>query len=114
MSDLLDAIKIASRNVNEASKPVELTSGQVVSVSPLAVKIDQKLTIPEKLLVLTDAARDYQTEMTLAGLTDSRGDSVSGRSIITIHNALKAGEAVLLLRMQGGQKYMIIGRGNLS
>ncbi len=114
MSDLLEAIKIASRNVNEDSKPVELTSGQVVSASPLAVKIDQKLTIPEKLLVLTDAVRDYQTEMTLSGLTDSRGDSVSGRSVITIHNALKAGEAVLLLRMQGGQKYMIIGRGNLS
>lgn len=114
MSDLLEAIKIASRNVNEASKPVELTSGQVVSTSPLAVKIDQKLTIPEKLLVLTDAVRDYQTEMTLVGLMDSRGDSVSGRSVITIHNALKAGEAVLLLRMQGGQKYMIIGRGNLA
>jgi Protein of unknown function (DUF2577). len=114
MSDLLDAIKMAGKGVNEASKPVELTSGQVTSISPLAVKIDQKLTIPEKLLILTDAARDYHTEITLAGLTDSGGDSVSGRSVVMIHNALRVGESVLLLRMQGGQKYMIIGRGNLA
>lgn len=114
MSDFIDAMKAISDGVHKASAPVELTSGQVVGVNPLSVKIDQKLILPEKVLVLTDAVKDHDVEITLTGLTDSRGDSVSGTSVITIHNALQIGESVILLRMQGGQKYMIIGRGNLE
>lgn len=114
MSDFIDAMKLISNDVHKASGPVELISGQVVGVNPLSVKIDQKLILPEKVLVLTDAVRDHEVEITLAGLTDSRGGSVSGTSVITIHNALQLGESVILIRMQGGQKYMITGRGNLT
>lgn len=113
-SDLLYAIKKISDDVNKASKPVEIASGQVASINPLSVKADQKLTIPEKALVLTDAVRDHEVEITISGLTDSDGDNVSGTSVITIHNALKVGESVLMIRKQGGQQYLIIGRGDLS
>jgi len=114
MSELMEAIKIVSKRQNDAAGPVQVTSGQVVSINPLAVKIDQKLTLPEKVLVLTDAVRDHDVEITLSGLTDSRGDSVSGTSVATVHSALKVGESVLMVRKQGGQQYLIIGRGDLS
>lgn len=36
--------------------------------------------------------------------------SISGKKEITIHNGLKVGDEVLLLRMQGGQKYIVIDK----
>ncbi len=33
-----------------------------------------------------------------------------GKIRIIVHNALKAGEQVVLLRMQGGQKYLVVDR----
>lgn len=113
-SDLLYAIKKASDEVNKASKPVVLMSGKVETVSPLSVRIDQKLVIPEKALILTDAVHDHDVDITIHGISDSDGDSISGRTTVTIHNALKIGESVLMIRKQGGQQFLIIGRGEMS
>lgn len=114
MSVLLEAIKTASAGVNEAGKPVELTSGKVVSISPLLIKLDQKLTLNERMIILTNAVKDHEIDITIHGISDSRGDSISGKTTITIHNGLKVGESVLLLRRQGGQEYLAVGRGNLA
>lgn len=113
-SDLLFAIKKASDEVNKASKPVSLMSGKVETVGPLSVRIDQKLVLPEKALILTDSVRDHDITINIHGITDSRGDSISGETAVTIHNALQVGESVLLIRKQGGQQFLIIGRGSLE
>lgn len=113
-SDLLYAIKKASDEVNKASKPVFLMAGKVETVGPLSVRIDQKLVLPEKALILTDAVRDRDITINIHGISDSRGDSIAGEATVTIHNALQIGESVLLIRKQGGQQFLIIGRGALD
>ncbi len=44
----------------------------------------------------------------LTSLTHSH--SVKGRKSVTIHNGLSVGEVVMLIRMQGGQKYIVMDR----
>lgn len=101
MSDILTLIKQASKEGVDASFPVNLVFGVVTSVLPLEIKIDQKITLPEKMLILTNAVKDYQVFATLP----------IGDAMITIHNALQLGESVALLRMQGGQQFLVIDRG---
>ena len=48
-----------------------------------------------------------------SGTTTDRGDhthEIVGKKTMTIHNALKVGDKVALLRKQGGQSYFILDR----
>lgn len=52
-----------------------------------------------------------------AGETDSALGKIAahahgykGRKTFTVHNGLKVGEKVLLIRLQGGQKYLVLDR----
>lgn len=114
MKEFVEATKIAAYNMMAAKKLTDLIQGRVVSISPLQIYIDQKMTIGEKQVVLTDAVKDHDVDITIKGISDSRGDSISGTTTITIHNALQIGEAVLMIRKQGGQQFLIIGRGEMS
>lgn len=40
----------------------------------------------------------------------SHDHKISGKKEIILHNALSAGETVILLRQQGGQKYIVLDR----
>lgn len=72
--------------------------------------------------ILTNAVRDYtvrmtvdhQTEDTSGGSGDaafaSHKHAYKGTKAFRVHLALKAGEQVLLLRADGGQKFIILDR----
>ena len=123
MADLLQIIKKAAIEAVEASNPTKFMYGTVTAVSPLAIKIDQRFTVTEDFLILTKNVRDYEVEMTLDGwftenISGGTGDSsfashnheIKGKKKVTIHNALKSGDKVILLREQGGQKYVVIDK----
>ena len=114
MSELLEAMKAAGMGAVENNGPVRVMFGVVASTEPLIVRVDQKLILPEQALVLTDAVRDHEKSITISGITDSNGDSISTTTTITVHNDLKEGESVILIRVQGAQKYLVIGKGAAS
>lgn len=129
----------------EASKPVNICFGDVLSVSPLQIDVEQKMILDEAQLILSRNVTDYVTEVTVQwdtfthkiphthniNLTDSNGDSVTGktdtqnvshshdiegRKQMTIHNGLIKGEKVILVRQQEGQKFLVwdrIGGGSV-
>lgn len=66
-----------------ASKPADVVFGKVISDSPLKIKVDQKLELKSAQLVLTKTVVD---------------------------DALISGEKVIMIRMSGGQKYIVIDR----
>ena len=114
--------KIAKAQQNSES-PVEMIFATVSSLSPLKVITEQKLSIEEDFLILTDAVRDYTIEITVKDWKTeekSGGEgqasyakhehAIKGKKKITVHNALKTGEKVILLRVEGGQNYIVIGR----
>ena len=50
---IVNTIKEIASTVISNGEPMEVIVGEVVSVSPLAIKIDPKLTVPEENIILT-------------------------------------------------------------
>ena len=82
-NSLLGTIKQAALEAVENTKPVALMPGTVLEAEPLRVLVEQRLELPSEFLIMTESLR-------LRGM--AKGDSV------------------LLLRMQGGQKFVILDR----
>lgn len=76
---LLAVIQKAAHGVYDAKNPCNVVFGHVASLSPVTVKMGE-LTIPQTLLTVCDRVRD--------GLT--------------------VGGAVVLLRAEGGQRFVLL------
>lgn len=124
---LVMLIKQAAVEAVNAKDPMSLKIGEVVSVSPLKISINQKITIPAPQLLLTNAVRDYTvyetvnhtTETALSNANSSENvetvnlehsHAYAGRKKFTVHLGLKTGEKVLMLRCDGGQKFIVLDR----
>lgn len=126
--DLISVFKKISSEAIENSKPFNGLMGVVETVAPLSIRIDQKILLDESNLILTNAVRDYKTEITFDNpdikqeflnwnipeteVTGHEKISFNApiKHEITIYNALKVGEEVTLLRLQGGQKFIVLDR----
>lgn len=138
-NELVETLKRAAVEAVEAGKPVNIYFGEVVSTSPLSINVEQKMILGEKQLILSRSVTDFQTTATVNGVTesslevhthtvrgtDTRGDSINlvtgekdlahtheikGEMEITVHNGLAAGDEVILIRQQGGQKFIVLDR----
>ncbi len=121
-SDLTNSIKTIAIRAVENNNPINIVFGKVTSASPLQVKIDDKIILQERQLILCKSVTDYEVEMTVEHETETEfggvGDSsfeehnhkYEGKKLFLIHNKLKEDESVILLRIQGGQKFVVIDR----
>ncbi|HBG1037138.1 TPA: DUF2577 domain-containing protein [Clostridioides difficile] len=82
--ELLQIIKKTAIDAVETSNPIRIVFGIIESISPLKVKIEQKLSIDDFFLIQTETFKRY---------TDK-----------------KVGDKLVLIRMQGGQQYLILDR----
>ena len=116
MANLVQLVKQAALEAVEASKPLKIVYGTVISSKPLKIKIDQKITLTEEFLTLTRNVTDYETEFTVDAISvyhttkSIPSDTWADKQKIKVHNALNAGEKVILLREQGGQNYIVLDR----
>ena len=99
-TDLLNVIKKAAMDAVNTSQPSDFCFGKVISVSPLKISIEQKMTLGVAQLVLTRNVTDFKTTITIDSETKE----------LTIQNALKIGERVVLMKQKGGQKYLVLDR----
>lgn len=102
MSDinLLGIIQKAVQETVDAQKPADLIIGKVQSVSPLSVKIDALTApIPQTALLLTSSVK-AKTANVIGG---------EGGHVI-INEGLSAGDSVIMLRVQKGQKFVILSK----
>ena len=100
VDDLLKLIKKTSVEAVNASKPANMVFGKVISVTPLKIKIDQKLILTSAQLVLSKHVTNYRLSVTI-------DDNLK---TLMVNNALSVGEKVILMQMSGGQKYIVIDR----
>ncbi|AZK48787.1 DUF2577 domain-containing protein [Paenibacillus lentus] len=98
MNDIAKLIKRAALEAMLESKPTSIVFGTVTSVEPLKITVEQKLTLSIAQLILTNNVRDYEVEMTVEHRTEK----------YKIHNALDIGDEVILLQIQGGQRYIVL------
>ncbi len=126
-TSLVESMKLAALGAVDASKPVQVCFGKVTSVSPLKILVEQKLPLGEGQLVLCRNVTDYVTTVSIPSeygwATQNRSggsgdpafashnhDIVISKKKITVHNGLVVGDEVLLVRQQGGQKYIVVDR----
>ena len=119
---LFNALQTLSRQTNEAHEPSDYVLGVVVSVSPLTIKLEQGDELSGDFLVLTDLVRDYSVDIEVSHTTEDRGGGggyaefashnhdYKGRKKITVYNALKVGESVIMLKQAGGQQFVVLSR----
>lgn len=115
-------IKQTALDAVKASNPSEIRYGTVIKEKPLEIRIDQKIVLNDSHLILTRNVTEHEIEATVDFYTEKRAGGtlyeayelhdhhISGRKKFLIHNGLKNGEKVLLIREQGGKKYIVIDR----
>ena len=121
-NDLVKLMKKAALDAVNASRPANMVFGKVISEKPLKIKVDQKLILTSAQLTLSRNVTDYKLSVTLDHTTESAsggsGESsfashshgIKGTKTLTVQNALKVGEEVILFQVSGGQKYIVIDR----
>lgn len=108
-NSLVASFKRAAKEEREASKPCDILFGTVTSASPLQITTEQQLPLGVAQLILTRNVTNYTTTATVSWNT-TKGDTVTGTKKITINNGLAAGEKVVLVRQDGGQKFLVMDR----
>lgn len=118
-NDIIRMVKKAALDVINATKPTEVYFGTVKAVKPLTIDVEQKNSLVDGDnvdLVLTNNVKDHYVDMTVNHTTENETCSVShnhkysGRKKILLHYGLNVGEKVILIRVQGGQKYIVVDR----
>lgn len=125
VNEFVETLKKAAVEAVEATKPVNVYFGEVISASPLKIKVEQKMILGEKQLVLSRNVTDFKTKITAGntqnyyytGGVNSGTAPVSpphihavGTIEITVHNGLAVGDEVILARQQKGQKFIVLDR----
>ena len=126
LDEFMKTIKRAALDAVKASKPAEICFGKVTSASPLKILVEQKLPLGEGQLILTRNVTNFKTYITGGNIknyyytgSDTDGGTAPvvpshvhaiGKVQITVHNGLVVGDEVILIRQQGGQKYIVVDR----
>ncbi len=125
-NNLVALIKQAANEAAEAGQNADFCYGTVTSASPLKILVEQKMELTAAQLVLTRNVTNYSTTVSISTTTPwttenksggsgeesfaSHNHSIKGTKTLTINNALKAGDKVVLMRKKGGQEYLVLDR----
>lgn len=124
-------IKRIAIDAVRAAKPAEVCFGKVISTTPLKISVEQKMTLGSAQLILSRNVTDHKVFITGGNIRNFFYTGMSptgtppdydtapvspphvhavGKIKIIIHNGLVVGDEVILLRQQGGQKYIVVDR----
>ncbi|MNW55656.1 hypothetical protein D3C74_333350 [compost metagenome] len=93
---MLDIIKKASLGAVGSTNPVAFSYGTVTVAAPLQIQVDQRFILSGAALVLPESVMESKLEW-------------DGREIV-LRRGLEKGDRVLMVRMQGGQSYVVLDR----
>lgn len=130
-NQLIQLVKAISLQAVDAEKPCEVKFGVVTQVEPLKIKLSDRIILDEEDLILSDSVRDHNVDITISWFTvndsylntthshpdagtnefdSTHKHAINGRKRITVHNNLKVGEKVAMIRLWGGQIFYVISR----
>jgi hypothetical protein len=110
IGELANLIKQAGAGATEAGKPVNILFGSVTHINPLEVTVDQRFALDEDFLIVPESLTEYKIDVSH---THSYSGGTTGPALaqeLLIRRGLEVGDSLLLLRMQGGQQYIILDR----
>ena len=108
---MLEIIKKAALEAVGSGKPVAIQTGTVVGINPLEISLDQRLTLPEDFLIVPESLTRYEIDLSHVHKLNSLPDTENAlMDKVVIREGLAMGDAVLMLRVQGGQKYVVLDK----
>ena len=75
-------------------------SGTVIAAAPLKIKVEQRFDIASAQLIIPEHLTDRTVDIELDGV----------KKEMKIYSGLKTGQQVVLIRQQGGQKFLVADR----
>lgn len=123
-NEFVETLKKAAIKAVEAQKPVKICFGEVKSISPLKILVEQKIPLGEAQLILCRNVTEHKIHISVENIQDFFYEGESQNSMrldpsrfraikrmpVTVHNGLVVGDNVILFRQQGGQKYLVVDR----
>ncbi|WP_097026183.1 DUF2577 domain-containing protein [Clostridium peptidivorans] len=106
---MIDIVKKAGVDAVGAGNPVNIIFGEILSIEDLKIKIDQKLILPQEFFIIPENLTRYEIDLSHSH-NYSNGSTSKELNKIVIREGLKQGDKVLLLRVQGGQQYVILDK----
>ena len=110
INELVRAVKQAAVEAVKADGPMAVSFGTVTSASPLKIQVDQKKTLTEAQHMTVDHQTESQSGGSGEAAFAAHQHAYKGRKTFKVHLALKAGEKVILISCDGGQKYIVLDR----
>lgn len=107
---LSDTIKRLGAGAIEARNPVAVMYGEVTKVDPLEILVDQRFTLESDFLDVTERLTRYEIDLKHNHIYSGGETEDALTDKVVIREGLKVGDSVLLLRVQGGQKYVVLDK----
>lgn len=115
-SGIIPIIKQAAIDAVESTHPVAVLFGKVIKEDPVEIQVTPKLVLKEKHLIIPDSLtkKTFKKELVeIKGKTRSAEDhshTINDNFEVILDNRLKVGEYAILLRLTGGNQYLILDR----
>ncbi|RJX40864.1 DUF2577 domain-containing protein [Paenibacillus pinisoli] len=119
MADLLSLIKQAAAGAVDATSPAAVMFGLITDDNPLEVNVDQRFSLPADFLIVPESLTRLElplyhthqyTDTSDSGPATKTTSAALPEEPVVIRRGLKKGDKVVLLRVQGGQQYLILDR----
>ena len=133
ITNITQAIQVAAAKTYSAMSPMDVLVGEVKSVEPLKIFVGTaNAELTSDHLILTNNVVDHFVDIYVNHLTDTvNGEwdtthghsdagtgaiptdhvhSYSGRKKIKIYNGLRVGEFVVIIKVAGGNSYIVLDR----
>ena len=113
MPNLNEIIVQIAHNTYNALKPTDVIFGTVISKTPLRISIEQKLILSKNQLLLSSLVSDFDVNMSVNHTTENASEhshEYKGTKVFNVKLGLQTGEQVVLIRQNGGQKYLVLDR----
>ena len=129
---LIETVKKAVIKAIDANYPVAVLYGEVIQSNPLQIRVEQKMTLEKAQLILSRNVTEHTIEMTVDHFTEDETQHIysvidtytgggnsqptthrhayKGRKKFVAHNGLVKRDKVILLRVQGGQQFVVLDR----
>ncbi len=104
---MLEAVKLLAYDVLQQENLTDICYSTVTETEPLKIVLEQKLELTESFLVLSQNVIKHTINYSMRR-KDSDENWVQYEMIV--EKQLKKGERVILIKMTGGQRYVVIDR----
>lgn len=110
---LIDLIKHTAIKAVEATNPVKVMFGTVLSTNPLEIEVESRMKLTEDFLVLTERVTRYEVDLEHDHSNDA-GITTKGLTAMLIDTPIRTGlsngDKVVLLRVQGGHQFVVLDK----